>query len=310
MVKSMYERALASLNHNDPENKSFTKDYSSVSILPAFDVMNTPDQAPKTGICINCNKPVETPYCPQCGQPHPPLRISLSQISADIQGRAYGTSGLFQRTLRDLLVKPGGVVATYIRGNRVMYSRPVGYFLLMITILLVLISLLNFDYAAFMQAGTPGSDMQNTAQSKLQQDVYRFMMNNFRLMAFIVIPVQAFFARWFFFRKSGFTYIEHTVLPFYTSAQLNIITIFSILLFEITGWHTPFWIISVVSMGYFACAYVGWIQTQSKLKVFLKGIAIYIIAVFAISVLAMMGGVIYFILHPEVLKSFSQQPGG
>lgn len=262
----------------------------------------------ETGVCINCNNPVETPYCPKCGQPNPPQRMSLGQISADIQGRAYGTSGLFQRTLRDLFSKPGYVVATYIAGNRVLYSRPVGFFLLMITILLVLVSLLNFDYAAFLQASTPTEGTVNAAQTRLQQDVYRFMIDNLRLMSLVVIPLQAFFARWLFFRKRGFTYLEHTVLPLYVGGQLNVVSIFSVLLFAVTGWLFPFWLTILISVSYFAYVYSGWIQTQSKIKVFLKGIAIYIISVFSISLLAMIGGVIYLLLHPELLKTLPQQP--
>lgn len=266
------------------------------------------EQTHVTRVCIHCKNAVETPYCPTCGQPNPPQSITLGQISADIQGRAYGTSGLFQRTLRDLFTKPGQVVATYIAGNRVMYSRPIGFFLLMITILLVLVDLLNFDYAAFLQASAPSDGTQDVAQTKLQKDVYQFVINHLRLMSFVVIPMQAFFARWLFFRKRGFTYLEHTVLPFYAGGQLNLLSVFTVLLFEATGLYFPFWLVTLVSVSYFAYIYVGWIQTQSKLKVLLKGIAIYVLSVFSISILAMIGGIIYLLMHPELMKAFSPQP--
>jgi hypothetical protein len=266
------------------------------------------EQSNWDGNCINCNKPVNTPYCSQCGQPNPPQRISLGQISADVQGRAYGTGGLFPRTLRDLLTKPGHVVASYINGNRVTYSRPVGYFLLMITILLVLINILNVDYAALMEASSPKDETQNAAQVKLQHDIYQFMINNLRLMSLVIIPLQAFCARWFFFRKRGFSYFEHTVLPFYTNAQINLLSIFAVLLFAITGWPFPFWLTMALSISYFAYAYVGWIESQSKIKVFLKGVGIYVIAMVLMILLAIVGAAFYFIFNPDLLKTFQSQP--
>lgn len=266
------------------------------------------NQSPETSVCINCKKSVDSPYCPQCGQPNPPQRISLGQISADIQGRAYGTNGLFQRTLRDLFIKPGHVVTTYIAGNRVTYSRPVGYFLLMITVLLVLINLLNFDYAEFLEISNPTEGLTDSGQVKLQHDMYQFLTNNLRLMLLLLIPFQAFFARWFFFRKQGFTYLEHTILPLYTAAQLNIVSIFAILLFEVSGIYLSFWLSSVVQLFYFSFAYTGWIQAQSKLKVFLRGIGIYLFSILGFSILIMIGGIVYFILHPEMLKALQQQP--
>lgn len=270
--------------------------------------MSHPSETYPSGICINCNKAVNTPYCSQCGQPHPPQHISLGQISADIQGRAYGTSGLFPRTLRDLFTKPGHVAATYIAGNRVTYSRPVGYFLLMITILLVLVNLLNFDYAGFLETSNATEGITNPGQIKLQHEMYQFFTNNLRLVSLVIIPFQAFFARWFFFRKQNFTYLEHTVLPLYVAAQMNILTIFSVLLFQVSGWYFPLSVSGIIQLLYFSFAYTGWIQSQSKLKVFFKSIGIYLFSIVGFSILAMIGIMIYFILNPEMLKVLQQQP--
>ncbi len=261
------------------------------------------EQPHETSVCINCNNTVATPYCSQCGQPNPPHRMSLGQISADIQGRAYGTSGLFQRTLRDLFIKPGRVVATYIAGNRVMYSRPVGFFLLMTTIMLVLISVLNIDYSVFLAAASPTDMADSTeAERQLHQTISSFMVNNLRLMSFVMIPIQAFIARWFFFRKRGFSYLEHTVLPFYSTGQLNVLGVVNIVLFRFTNWMMPFWLTTLISIIYFAYGYSGWIVSQHAVKVFLKGIGIYLVSLLFVVLLSTIGMGVYLVLHPEMLN--------
>jgi hypothetical protein len=57
--------------------------------------------------CINCNANVETPYCPACGQPNPPKKISIKNVWNDFVSRTYGFDGMFPRTIRDLTIRPG-----------------------------------------------------------------------------------------------------------------------------------------------------------------------------------------------------------
>ena len=260
----------------------------------------------KTGYCINCSQEVNTPYCSQCGQPFPPQRMSIGHVFADFQGRPYGTRGLFWRTIKDLTLKPGEVVRSYVMGNRVLYNRPIGYFFLMITLMLITASLLNVDYVEFLKGSSPPIQSTGTDQEKFNRFIFQFISDHIKLLSFIVIPFQALVARYFFFRKSGYSYLDHTVLPFYIEGHLNILMMISILIFKITAWQIPFWVMSLLSPVYFAFAYMGFITHQSKVKSFLKGAGIFIVAQFLIAILSVIGGVIYIINHPEVIEQFKK----
>jgi len=63
----------------------------------------------------------------------------------DFQARIYGLDGMFPRTLRDVTLRPGQASRTFIQGNRVKYYGPVGYFFLMITVLLLLMNCNHFS---------------------------------------------------------------------------------------------------------------------------------------------------------------------
>ncbi len=257
-----------------------------------------------TGRCINCHQQVETPFCPNCGQPFPPQRISVAQMFSDFLGRTHGTNGLFLRTLRDLTTRPGEVARTYIMGNRVLYNRPVGYFFLMITIMLILVSLLNIDYKEFM-IGIAPTDAP-VKQSKLNDSIFNFMTNNLKIISFIVIPFQAFVARYLFYRKSNYSYLDHTVVPLYLGGHLNILVIIGLVLFKIISVSISFSLISIVTLGYFAFTYAGLMKHQSLVKGIFKGIGIYIVTQLLLIILAGIGGFAYLYTHQDLLKELSK----
>ncbi len=253
--------------------------------------------------CINCGSEVITPFCPQCGQPHPPMRMSLGHIIADFQGRMYGVSGLFPRTIKHLTYKPGEVAHAYVEGNRVLYARPVGYFLLLITIMLLLADILGVDYAQFLKGVTPPmADSGNKGREQFNMILFQFISRNVKIISFAIVPIQAFAARYLFFRKSGLSYLEHTVLPFYVEGHMTLVTIGSIIVFKVSGLMIPYWIMIGMSLGYFGFAYSGLIKNQSKLKSFLKGIGVFLLSNLLVGVLAAIGGILYVAIHPEVLQ--------
>lgn len=255
-----------------------------------------------SGNCINCHREVHTPYCPQCGQPFPPQRMSISHLVADFHGRPYGARGIFFRTVKDLTLKPGEVIRAYIEGNRVLYNRPIGYFFLMITIMLILAAVLGVDYVEFLKGSSPEVRSNGGSAAEFNRFIFEFISRNIKLLSFIIIPFQALIARYLFFRKSGYSYLEHTVLPFYIEGHVNIITMLGLVFFRISEIYTPFWLMMISSIGYFGYAYTGFITNQSKLKAFLKGIGIFLVSQFLLGVVSTFIGITYVMRHPEIIE--------
>jgi Protein of unknown function (DUF3667) len=94
--------------------------------------------------CINCHAETTGKFCSNCGQRMTVKRITFREGWNDFWARIYGFDGMFPNTLRDLTVRPGKASQLVIDGNRVKYYGPVGYFFLMITLLCLVGSLLDY----------------------------------------------------------------------------------------------------------------------------------------------------------------------
>lgn len=168
--------------------------------------------------CINCGAEGTGKYCDQCGQRKQVKRINFKEAWFDFWARIYGFDGMFPRTLVDLTLRPGFAATAYIKGNRARYYGPVGYFFLMITLLYLVASLLSIDIMDFMKnasnSGLQPEIKQGSGQEKFMQETMALVSDNLKLVSFIFVPLQAFCARYLFFRKSGYNFLEHTILLF------------------------------------------------------------------------------------------------
>src|SRR5882762_8751747 len=106
--------------------------------------------------CINCATEAEGKFCPQCGQRLDVKRLTFKEGWHDFWARIYGLDGMFPRTFRDLTLRPGYASKEFIRGNRAKYYGPVGYFFLMITLFLLLLSMIGLDFVDYMKSMQEG----------------------------------------------------------------------------------------------------------------------------------------------------------
>ncbi len=230
--------------------------------------------------CINCEEETSGNFCSQCGQHASVKRITLREGWNDFWARIYGFDGMFPRTLRDLTIRPGKATQLFISGNRIKYYAPVGYFFLMITLLYLVGSLLDVSITEFMRSTTKGMQFAppkaGSGQEKIAETIFQFISDNLKLITFLYIPMQAFISRFLFFRKSDLTYVEHTILPFYTHGHIYWISIVSLILFSSFGIFLNGSISMLLSIFYFGYAYSDLFNYQSKVKAFFKGIGVYL----------------------------------
>ena len=255
--------------------------------------------------CINCGTEVSSKYCPNCGQSNPPRKITLTQLWSDFQARIYGFDGMFPRTLRDLTLRPGKAARVFIEGNRVLYYGPVGYFFLMITVLLLLMSVLDVNVIDFMKSAAnqfngQKSVKEGSGQQKFMQSVFQFASDNMKLLSFTQIPLLAFFSRYLFFRKSGLNFLEHTVLPFYLHGHIYWVSILSVLFYKITDNFFPPGIAMIIAPLYISFGYSGMFDYQSRTKRFFKGLGIYICAQLLFIVIIAITVILLVVFNPEV----------
>lgn len=251
--------------------------------------------------CINCQQEVSDKYCACCGQRTQVKRITLREGWNDFWARIYGFDGMFPNTLRDLTLRPGVASRTFISGNRVKYYGPVGYFFLMITVFLLLLDLLNIELADFLkEMGTTTYQPEiksGSNQEAVTLKIFQFMSDNYKLLFFGMIPIQAFYARYVFFRKSELNFVENTVLPFYTAGHIYWLSIITVLIYKFTGVFMRNTVGTIISTFYIGYSYGNLFSYQPKWKAFVKGLGVYFLSLFTFIVLGMLvaAGLILFV---------------
>lgn len=258
-------------------------------------------------MCINCSSEVTSIFCPTCGQRQTVKRLSVKEGWNDFWARVYGFDGMFPRTLRDLTIRPGEVSRKYIKGNRVAYYGPVGYFFLMVTLMYIVASVLNIDLVEFMKSA---GDMalqpkpkSGSGQERVFQATMKLASDNLKILSFIMIPIFAFCGRYIFFRKQGFNFIEQTVLPFYMQGHTYWLSIFSLCVYALCGKFIPAWILSVATIIFFSYAYSNMFKSQGKVKAFLKGMGIYLTTQIIFSLLLVIGLIILLNVNPDIYEA-------
>jgi hypothetical protein len=253
--------------------------------------------------CINCEQTVENNFCSHCGQRTSVKRITFREGWNDFWARIYGFDGMFPRTLRDLTIRPGKVAQLFIDGNRAKYYGPVGYFFLMITLFLLVLSLLNIDMVKFMESISKSSFQSGYKKGLGQEEIFaqtiKFVTDNLKIITFIFIPLQAIASKYIFFRRSQYNFLEHTILPFYLQGHIYWASILSAFVFKFFGSLFLNYFIVALSLIYMPLGYVSLFSEKSKIMTFLKGLGVYISGQILFSLLVIIIVIVALIVNPE-----------
>lgn len=179
------------------------------------------------GKCINCGTSVQGKFCQECGQKTAVKRINLREGWNDFWGRVYGFDGMLPRTLRDLTIRPGHATREFLKGNRVKYYGPVGYFFFVIGLYAIVMSILKIESQEVIRAMGLDFAKPGTAPEQFNRQMVPWINDNQRLISFLMIPFYVFGAT-LFFRREKLNYLEHSVLIFYTQGHLQLISISSL----------------------------------------------------------------------------------
>jgi Protein of unknown function (DUF3667) len=234
--------------------------------------------------CINCGQAIENNFCSHCGQRSSVRRITFREGWNDFWARIYGFDGMFPRTLRDLTIRPGKVAELFIEGNRARYYGPVGYFFLMITLYLLILSLLDINLIDYTKTVTkydfaPQLE-KGSGKEEMIQTLFKFINDNIKIISFTLIPLQAIAAKYIFFRKEKYNFLEHMVLPFYVEGHLYWLKLVSVIYFSLSHNFILNAVIGIISFFYFPYSYTTLFTTQSKTVIAMKGIGVYLVGSF------------------------------
>ena len=241
--------------------------------------------------CVNCGSESEFKYCPNCGQRSSVPRLGIKTILQDLQDKLLGLDSKFGRTVLDLCYKPGSVARSYIDGNRIRYVGPAGYFFLMVTILVLIITGLEIDMITYTQgaSGLFQPDELTDAEIARQRDIQGWVFRNFKFATFAFIPFYVLGSRLLFF-KSRYNLLEHSVFIFYSQAHSQLLNFLSLIVFKLTGLSFTFGVtlVSILYMGYFA---LDFFSINNRFVRILKGILIFPLGLIFLMVFIMIAAV-------------------
>ena len=96
-------------------------------------------------VCLSCGMEYEGNYCPNCGQSKKVGRLSLKRVLTESLPDIYNLDNRFLRTCIDLFRRPGEMIMEYIKGNRVIYYKPISLLFVLASILIIVKHLCNIE---------------------------------------------------------------------------------------------------------------------------------------------------------------------
>ena len=88
--------------------------------------------------CKNCDTPLDTNFCPQCGQKNIDLERPLPEILGEVVRETIDVDGRATRTLWTLIRRPGVLTSEFLSGRRRIYSPPLRLYLVISVLFFVL----------------------------------------------------------------------------------------------------------------------------------------------------------------------------
>jgi len=164
--------------------------------------------------CLNCGTIVADKYCPHCGQKATVNRISWHHLVEEALHFFTHLEHGFLATTGLLITRPGLLSKNYLDGKRKSYHKPISFFLIWITIYLLVYHFVN-KFSHHQDMNTE-SLFSNDARVTAVFTKYR------SLIELLILPVLTFIS-WIILARPRLNYFELLSSSFYGSSMLFII---------------------------------------------------------------------------------------
>ncbi|MEL7006810.1 MAG: DUF3667 domain-containing protein [Bacteroidota bacterium] len=205
-------------------------------------------------------------------------KVSLRGFASEFFSRWIGFDNQFGRTVKELVVKPGYVLNSYLQGNRVRYLGPLSYVLIMTALLIISFYIFSLSIEDFLRKNQSTYSPQNLSheQIALRDELMTFIAKYFRFFTTITIPFFALAMGWFF-REKKFNYMERLAITTFLASETMWFTLFALLLFSITDVLLN-WQFIPLSLIYYGYAFHQLFEGKHFLKSLAKAILTWLTA--------------------------------
>ncbi len=162
-----------------------------------------------------CDHDRQGRFCSKCGREIDPPRMTFKALMAELS--AVWLQKGFRQTAIGLLVAPGRQVRRYLFKDRLLLVRPVSYLIVAAAFHLWVLSLQGMDRGHFDDAALGFTGQ--APKDKVVLAAIGWLYDHFYHFALLQAAVAALLLRFVFYRRSGLTLPEYTILMTYGLAE-------------------------------------------------------------------------------------------
>lgn len=168
-------------------------------------------------ICLNCGTELTGKYCSNCGQKADVKRLDWHSLGEEVLHFFTHIEKGFLKTTAQLIIRPDRLSKNYLDGKRKQYHKPIGFFLIWITIFtLVYHGAHSITHFTNQISKSGGNNMFNFGM-----DQFRVLGEYRSIIELMILPISALIS-WLFIGWGRLNYAEVLSVFFYFIAFLFI----------------------------------------------------------------------------------------
>lgn len=217
--------------------------------------------------CKNCNKEVNSKFCPECGQPTNLKRIDGKYIIHEIEHVLHFERGILY-TIRELSTNPGQNIRNYLLENRSRLVKPIIFIIITSLIYTILNHLFHIEdgYVKFQEAK---DETSSTVASIVKWVQGHYGYANIMMGVFIALWLKV------FFKKSNYNFFEILIMLCFVMGMGMLIFSIFVIVQGITHFNLMT-IAGVIGVAYCVWA-IGQFYDKKKPVSYIKGLFAYIL---------------------------------
>jgi hypothetical protein len=212
--------------------------------------------------CPNCGWQSAGSYCPVCGSPTRPERLTLRRIGANIARDGFNLERGFLGTMAALSIRPGQAIREYLSGRDQAYTNPLKY--LLVWAALATLATVGLDILGrHLELMLPDPD---SPESQAVMPFFDVMARWYNLVLLLGVPFLAAFSR-LLFRGADFNLAEHLVFNGYVYGHQSAIFLAFVPIFLLAPgallWVMGGYLLAIGAYYIWACVdffRVGWLK--------------------------------------------------
>jgi hypothetical protein len=156
-------------------------------------------------------------------------KITFAETFQDLADALFAVNAPLLITIKELIVRPGGLLRNYLNGQRRRYYRPVSFFILTTVLYIIVRSLIGFD--PFRNALIVVEE--GPLEGNLLTEARNYMIFNINNFLFIFVFTLAVFSKLFYFRS--YSLAEFLAISFYLLGVYTLLVTCNMFLVQYIG---------------------------------------------------------------------------